>query len=142
MGSPMRHYIRHPSDIPIQYRVSEQGEADEHLSNISRGGLSFYSKVPIEVGSDISLSFPLLKLGIETRGRVVWCRRFERQYLVGVEFFDAEEAYNTRMVEQICYIEHYRQEVLVSEGRSLNAEEAAKEWIEKYAEKFPDLSHS
>ncbi|MEW5756281.1 MAG: PilZ domain-containing protein [Pseudomonadota bacterium] len=142
MVSPMRHYIRHPSEIPIQYRIREQGQGDERLSNISRGGLSFYSKVPIEVGVDISLSFPLINGGVETHGRVVWCRSIERRYLVGVEFFDPSEAYNTRMVEQICYIEHYRQEVLASEGRNLSAEEAAKEWIEKYAEKFPDFNQS
>lgn len=142
MVTMMRHYIRHPSDIPIQYRISEHGRGEEHLSNISRGGLSFYSTVPVEVGADISLSFPLINAGIETHGRVVWCRSFNRQYLVGVEFFDPSEAYNTRMVEQICYIEHYRQEVLANEGRELSAEQAAQEWIAKFAGKFPDFNHS
>jgi hypothetical protein len=42
-----------------------------------------------------------------------------------------------RLIEQICYIEHYRQEVLISEGRKLTSEQAALEWIEKFAQDFP-----
>ena len=42
-----------------------------------------------------------------------------------------------RMVEQICHIEHYRNELLQTEGREISSEVAAKEWIEKYAHTFP-----
>jgi len=42
-----------------------------------------------------------------------------------------------RMIEQICYIEHYRKEVLLNEGRRITSEQAALEWIEKYAQDFP-----
>ena len=42
------------------------------------------------------------------------------------------------MVEQICHIEQYRREVLKKEGRRLSSEEAASEWIVKYASDFPD----
>jgi hypothetical protein len=41
------------------------------------------------------------------------------------------------MVEQICYIEHYRKEVRATQGRVLTAEEAAREWIERNAGRFP-----
>jgi hypothetical protein len=37
------------------------------------------------------------------------------------------------MVEQVCHIEHYRKEVMVCEGRQLTSEDAAKEWVAKYA---------
>jgi hypothetical protein len=43
------------------------------------------------------------------------------------------------MIEQICHIEHYRQEVLRVEGRKLSSKEAASEWISKYARDFPAL---
>ena len=43
------------------------------------------------------------------------------------------------MVEQICHIEHYRIKVKENDGRDLNIEEAAQEWIEKYARDFPNF---
>jgi hypothetical protein len=42
-----------------------------------------------------------------------------------------------RMIEQLCYIDHYKQSVELNEGRTLTGEEAAMEWIEKFAGKFP-----
>jgi hypothetical protein len=42
------------------------------------------------------------------------------------------------MVEQLCHIEHYRKEVRDTEGRILDGEAAAREWISKFAAKFPD----
>ena len=43
------------------------------------------------------------------------------------------------MIEQVCHIEHYRKEVMLREGRELSAQEAAREWISKYAGDFPAL---
>tara|TARA_R110001592_G_scaffold59660_13_gene181124 strand:+ start:5431 stop:5568 length:138 start_codon:yes stop_codon:yes gene_type:complete len=40
------------------------------------------------------------------------------------------------MVEQVCQIENYRREVKKREGRELDPEEAAVEWIAAYAEDF------
>jgi hypothetical protein len=41
------------------------------------------------------------------------------------------------MVEQVCHIKQYSKEILEKEGRKLSDEEAAVEWIEKYAKDFP-----
>jgi hypothetical protein len=41
------------------------------------------------------------------------------------------------MVEQVCYIENYKKMVYQTEGRQLTTEEAAMEWIGKYASQFP-----
>ena len=43
------------------------------------------------------------------------------------------------MIEQICHIEHYRKEVARVEGRELSTQEAASEWISRYASDFPAL---
>ena len=40
------------------------------------------------------------------------------------------------MTEQICHIEHYKQEVMKREGRRLDCSQAAMEWIDKYARDF------
>ena len=74
----------------------------------------------------------------EADARVAWCRSEGDGYLVGVEFLDAADAFSSRMVQQVCSIENYRQEVREREGRDLATNDAAKEWIEKYAGRFPD----
>lgn len=52
---------------------------------------------------------------------------------------EAESTFAARMVEQIQLIEHYRQEVLRAEGRELDGDSAALEWIARYAAQFPPL---
>jgi hypothetical protein len=44
------------------------------------------------------------------------------------------------MVEQVCHIEHYKNEVKRREGREISGEQAANEWIAKFAGNFPKLS--
>ena len=72
-------------------------------------------------------------------GNVVWCEKKGNAYEIGIEFENSRDAFRLRMIEQICHIEHYRKEVARLEGRELNAQEAAKEWISKYAGDFPAL---
>ena len=135
-----RRYIRHPSDIPIEFQLAELAVQDrEYLNNISYGGLSFRSQHKVPVGAVIAVRIPLVEPEFEARGRVTWCRRHGDQYDVGVEFIDPEEAFHSRMVEQICHIEHYKNEILQREGRQLTGEEAALEWIRRYAASFPKV---
>lgn len=44
--------------------------------------------------------------------------------------------FRRRMHDQCGKIEQYRQAVLLQEGRSLSSDEAAIEWVERYAEDF------
>ena len=68
---------------------------------------------------------------------MVWCRASEQGYDIGIAFLDREALFQLRMIEQICHIEQYKQEVLKSEGRRLDGSQAAMEWIEKHATDFP-----
>ncbi|MEQ8937648.1 MAG: PilZ domain-containing protein, partial [Gammaproteobacteria bacterium] len=55
-----------------------------------------------------------------------------------IEFLTSKQKmFLLRMVEQLCHIEHYRNEIARVEGRELSSEQAAQEWISKYAESFP-----
>ena len=137
----MREYIRHPSSIPLEVKIADlPGPQSEYLNNVSLGGLSFCSKHKLETGAQITIRIPLLREGIQVSGQVVWCKKRRKDYEVGVAFRDKEEAFRTRMVEQICHIEQYRNEVLEHEHRQLTSEQAAIEWIKKYAGTFPELS--
>lgn len=132
----MRHYIRHPADIPIEICHAAACEP-ETLRDIGYGGLAFHSHEPIAVGLRVQLKIPLARMDFEALGKVAWCRKSGEGFDIGIEFLAQDDAYKARMVEQICHIEQYRQEVMAREGRSLSAQEAAIEWVRKFAHRFP-----
>ena len=136
--TPMRQFIRHPSDVPIEYRITRLGFGRrERLSNISQGGLCFQAPNALQRGCVIQIKIPVREPAFETTGTIVWCRRANGHYDVGVQFADASIEFSVRMVEQICQIHHYQKEVLAKEGRSLSGPEAAAEWVAKHAQDFP-----
>jgi hypothetical protein len=139
----MRNFIRHPSNIPIDFQLEEVAtEGSEKLKNFSVGGLSFSSKHELPVGTIISIKIPMIQPVFQAAGQISWCRPENNQFEVGIEFFDKGEMFRARMVEQICHIEQYRQEMLKKEGRKLSSKDAAQEWIQKFAPHFPGSDDS
>ena len=135
----MRSYIRHPSDIPIQYIEDEKKlPISQHMQNVGYGGLCFNSNKQLEIGSQLRICIDMVTPSFEAEGRVVWCKHEGGEFIIGIEFVNKEDIFLARMVEQICHIEHYKKEVLISEGRRLSSKEAAIEWISKYARTFPN----
>ena len=136
----MRKFIRHPSDIPIEVEVDTTIPQDEnqHLVDVSIGGLCFASSIEVTVNSFINVRIDVVNPPFRAKGRVAWCRHHGSYYDVGVELLGRQQAYQARMVEQVCHIEHYRQHVLEIEGRELTSEEAAGEWISRFAANFPN----
>ena len=137
--SEQRKFIRHPSDIPIEFSDTD-GEPVSQVGNahdVSYGGLAFESANCPQSGAIIQIRIPTVQPAFETRGQVVWCRRLDGRYEVGVRFLEHTDAFKVRMVEQVCHIEQYKRDVLEREGRSLTGAAAAKEWIERYASKLP-----
>lgn len=140
----IRTYIRHPSDIPIEYRTDAgfSGANREPLNNISEGGLSFRSRQALPVGTAITIRISEVQPDFEVRGHVAWCRPDSQVFEIGVAFLDATDLFQIRMVEQVCHIEQYKADVLAREGRRLNGEQAAREWIENFASDFPQVMES
>ncbi|MDQ3605405.1 MAG: Maf family protein, partial [Gemmatimonadota bacterium] len=133
-----REYIRHTANVPIEVRAVPGAPAQTRSGvNVSVGGLSFVSEEYLEPGRTIDLKISAVEPPFEAHARVVWCRPEEDEYCVGAQFLDANDAFRARMVEQVCTIERYRQEVLEQEGRTLTTEAAATEWIGKFANRFP-----
>lgn len=141
--SDMRSYIRHPVDVPIscQPSPSDSGEfstaRQSHLKDVSTGGLSFFSADALQVGRKVCIHIDVVKPPFDAEARVTWCHPEANGYLVGLVFVEPDVEYQARMVEQLCHIEHYRKTVARLEGRKLTPQEAAMEWIEKYASDFP-----
>lgn len=136
-----RRFLRHPSDIPISYSLRELvADRSDYLRNIGEGGLCFTSHTAIEPGMCIHIEIPIAEPVFRADGVVVWCRPAHDVFEVGVRFEGVDVEYGLRMIEQICHIEHYRQQILARDGRELSGDEAAMEWIRKYAARFPPLS--
>lgn len=133
-----RHFIRHPADMPIECRMTQSELCSRHhLRNIGLGGLCFQTCDAFERGCVIQITIPVREPPFETTGVIVWRRRINSHYEIGVRFPDENTAFSVRMVEQICRVQHYRKEVLEKEGRMLTESEAAIEWVAKYARYFP-----
>lgn len=135
----MRHFIRHPTDIPIEYNMLDGSAVfgTDNLKDIGQGGLCFQAEHSLDPRLTIRIKIPITKPVFEVEAVVVWCHSVDGHYDVGIRFRDPETHFNVRMIEQICYIEQYKKQILKKESRRLSNEEAAKEWIEKYARDFP-----
>jgi c-di-GMP-binding flagellar brake protein YcgR len=139
----MRQFIRHPLDVPIEIRTDQRAPpAAFHTQDISLGGLAVHSDVPVAPGSLIEVRIAYVDPAFEARARVAWCRvrRDGPGHELGLSFLDPEDVFRARMVAQVCHIEDYRRSIARAEGRELSAEEAAGEWIARYAHKFPGAS--
>jgi hypothetical protein len=135
---PPREYIRHTVNVPLEIKdVPDAPVTQSHGVNISYGGLAFTVPECLEIGNVIELRIPTVDPPFQAHARVVWCKPDGEQFLAGVEFLDSDDAFQSRMVQQVCSIENYRQEVQAKEGRVLSSQEAAAEWIARYAGRFP-----
>ena len=137
----MRSYIRHPSDIPLEYKLESIGNsATLNLNNVSYGGVSFNSEKAITVGSVIELKILFVQPEFVSKCQVTWCQMEGEYFVIGAMFLEQNDIYMARMVEQICHIEHYKNEVKRRDGRVMSGEQAANEWIAKFASNFPKLT--
>ncbi len=134
----MRSFIRHPSNIPIDFQLEEQvTEGTDYLKNDSQRGLAFNAKIPLKAGTTIRIKIPLIQPVFQAIGQVTWCRPQEHDFEIGIQFLNESDTFRARMIEQICHIEQYKQEAFEKTGRHLTGEQAAIEWIEKFATGFP-----
>ena len=142
-NTTIRKFIRHPVDMPIRVTTDwvedDDDDTDQTITNVGLGGLAFLSSRPYDLMERVRVTIPVLEQDSQLTGNVVWCEKSDQGYEVGIEFERSRDTYRMRMIEQICHIEHYRSEVERLEGRKLSSQEAASEWISRYAKDFPEL---
>ncbi|HEC30119.1 MAG TPA: PilZ domain-containing protein [Gammaproteobacteria bacterium] len=132
-----RQHFRHPAEIPIEISSSTSVEkSTEYTHDISCDGLSFQSASALQVDHIVTLTIKLTKPRFEESARVIWCHELTTGYEIGVSFLEKDALFRIRMVEQVCHIEQYRKDVLKLQNRDLTSQEAALEWINKYATDF------
>lgn len=142
-NTAIRRHIRHVTGIPIEvnleYQQSYRAE-DDTITNVSLGGLCFVADDRLDINESIQVRFPVLNQQARLDGKVVWCNKTSKGYEVGLEFDDPEEVERLKMIEQVRQIENFRREVEQREGRKLTGEQAAREWVRKYAGDFSALN--
>jgi len=138
----MRRFFRHPTDIPICVKTATLSKEEEcDMKDLSEGGLSCFLYSPIEVGMIVDINITTIDPPYHGQGKIVWAKLCDDnskipRYEVGIKFTDNNEMFKVRMVQQICHIEQYKLRILEEEGRELDSNAAAQEWIQLYAADF------
>ncbi len=140
IASERRAFIRHPAEIPIEVRSDLRLTPYKRaLGDVSVGGLSFRSAVALETGTLVHVRIAFVRPAFEADARIAWCEQRDGSFEVGVSFLGAQDRFTARMVEQLCHIERYRRETSERLGRALSGQEAAREWIHRFADSFPEV---
>ena len=142
-----RRFIRHPLSLPLKFKVMGKNqvalirESKTRTINISLGGLLFSSRSPVKKGSTISLKMPFEDKIFNVSAKVVHCKKsFDiNLYNIGVKFNRLQDAFKVKLIEQLYLISEYRDLRSVQLGREVPLEEASKEWIKRYSERFRRL---
>jgi hypothetical protein len=141
-GKERRRYIRHLLVSPLEFKVEdEEAPRKAETLNISEGGLLFMSKESVAPGSVIKLSLPLYEKVFHIKANVVHSTQDEDTglYRVGVAFVSYSDAFKVKLIEQIYLIEEYRVLRSLQLGKEISLQEASKEWIKRYSERFEKL---
>jgi len=106
--SDKRKYIRHPAEIPLEYKIAGNNhEHSDFTTNVSLGGLCFRASDPIDLGTIISLKFPSVNSDVTLTAKVVWCTKEDDYVDIGVEFQNKTDALMAKTLEEICYIRKF-----------------------------------
>jgi hypothetical protein len=133
--SSQQRVIRHPDEIPLDLQVVEQPQVPDNsimpLDLVCKSPAMLASGLQVSIRADGLLNAPSIT------GQILWCHACHDHYELHIRFSSDEHAQRMRMFEQVCHIHHYRQSVQEHQGRTLSDDEAALEWIAKYAALFP-----
>ncbi|MCP8687072.1 hypothetical protein [Marinobacterium sedimentorum] len=130
-----QRFIRHPDEIPLELQV-----VDPLCNTVQLPmplGLLCRSAAMIATGQQVNISTSELAHAPAITGQIEWCHAHQDHFELHICFASDEHAQRMRMFEQVCHIRRYRQWVQDQQGRSLSEDEAALEWIAKYAALFP-----
>jgi hypothetical protein len=137
----MRRFLRHPSDMPVELILRKKTSLpQQRLHDISLGGVACNSSRRFRRGTEIEIRIPLLGDQAHYCGVVAWCHKLPDDYLLGISFIDEDTLFRARMVEQVCQIEHYRQQRELALGKPLATEAVADDWIAEHSADFSAAS--
>lgn len=125
----LRQFHRYTTDIPVLLGAAVDDDESYRMKNVSQAGLCFQATRCFQSGTSIRLRVPVCRPCMEVDVEVMWFRPAGGIYETGVRFDDVELQSRVWMVEQVREIELYKFKKTHNEGRALNGEQAAKEWL-------------
>lgn len=120
--------------IPLQTALDSSPLPDSPNSRFS-----FVWSRPFALDQQLQLSFTNASSQITAQAQVTNCAASDNDYLLTLAFFDQAQAFQFRMLLQLSHIHRYHQQEQ-DQGRQLCINEAASEWISRFAESFPSLN--
>jgi hypothetical protein len=137
MSTSLRFFKRCRSNLPVDIKIGDVAyQEKDFLNDISLGGLSFKSKVNIEQGKVVDITIPLTYPVFQTVGKVIWSKKMNDHFNVGVKFVLPNNRPTVEAVEQVCDIEQYKKEIMEKDGKTLSSEDAAIRWLKGYIEEY------
>ena len=131
-------FLRYPGQVPLRYQPCRPAQPPGEERRPTPGGICFPCGEYIEPGTPVRLSLAAPH-GIEHfTVRVAWCRPEGVEFLAGACLLGEADACRARMVAQLCHIDLYRRSEIAN-GRDLDEETAASEWIARYAHQVPQI---
>jgi len=131
----MREFTRHYAGIPIRI-IHNNDQYEFILENVSLGGLACQGSLMIPVNTLLEIRMHLLLPEYVSQGRVAWCKKSDDIFELGIEHCGDRDKTRLHMIEQISNIEHYRSEIMLAEGRDMDGEQAAREWVDVHGADF------
>jgi hypothetical protein len=142
-------YIQHPKEIPVTLLSTSSSDSplDENKAAAAEpcdakkaaegkeAGICFWTAEQPKVQDAVVLGIELDNSHFVGRGSVVRVQPENNGNWVCVKI-NPEDAFAIRMAEQLCQIEHYRLDNKQYLDRNMSPDEAAQEWINKYAAIF------
>ncbi|MDD3088410.1 MAG: PilZ domain-containing protein [Candidatus Omnitrophica bacterium] len=139
-GSEKRRFIRHLLVSPLEFKEADEQPEKTETVNVSEGGLMFLSKRNVLEGKLIDIQMPLYDKVFHIKAKVVHSQADETGlYRVGVSFANFADAFKVKLIEQIYLIEEYRVLRSLQTGKEMSLQEASKEWISRYSDRFEKL---
>lgn len=82
-----RQFIRHPTNIPIEFSLNDVRETEKiQVKDVGNGGLCFVSNHSINSGERIHIIIPSCEPTFNANGIVRWCKQDGTVFWVGVRF--------------------------------------------------------
>jgi c-di-GMP-binding flagellar brake protein YcgR len=93
------------------------------------------------MGSTIVVKMPFAEKIFNVRAKVVHCKKSPetKLYNIGVKFYRLNDAFKVKLIEQIYLISEYRDLISMQRGKEVSLEQASKEWIKRYSDRFSKL---
>lgn len=133
-----RRYQRHPIRVPVAVRPKGSPEFLSRVGDLSEGGVSFASSIPLPVGTPIEIELDVHHTRFTLTGTVVTCLELQEDHAfrIGLSFETPAMAFKLKLAEQVLRIEELQRELTLERGAEVTRAEAAEVWVRRYAAAF------